>query len=121
RRRGGGRIIALSSVGAQLCFDYFGCVGPVKAAVESLVRYLAVELAPDGILVNTVTAGPVKGGLLDGYPGRPRREPLNPREYLISEEEVVDPVLFLLTHGGMNGASLLLDAAGSLRICEPIS
>jgi NAD(P)-dependent dehydrogenase (short-subunit alcohol dehydrogenase family) len=121
RRRGGGRIIALSSVGAQLCFDYFGCVGPVKAAVESLVRYLAVELAPDGILVNTVTAGPVKGELLDGYPGRPRWERLNPRQYLISEEEVVDPVLFLLTQGGMNGASLLLDAAGSLRICEPIS
>jgi NAD(P)-dependent dehydrogenase (short-subunit alcohol dehydrogenase family) len=120
RKRGGGKIIALSSVGAQLCFDYFGCVGPVKAAVECLVRYLAVELAPDGIQVNTVTAGPVSGELLDGYPGRPRWERLTPRQRLVSEEEAVEPVVFLLTREGCNGATLLIDAAGSLRLCEPV-
>jgi acyl transferase domain-containing protein/NAD(P)-dependent dehydrogenase (short-subunit alcohol dehydrogenase family)/acyl-CoA thioesterase FadM len=121
RRRGGGKILALSSVGAQLCFDYFGCVGPVKAAVEALVRYLAVELAADGIQVNTVTAGPVKGDLLDSFPGRPRWERLVPRQRMITEDESAEPVLFLLTHDGMNGASLLVDAAGSLRLCEPVS
>jgi acyl transferase domain-containing protein/NAD(P)-dependent dehydrogenase (short-subunit alcohol dehydrogenase family)/acyl-CoA thioesterase FadM len=121
RRRGGGKIVALSSVGAQLCFDFFGCVGPVKAAVESLVRYLAVELSPDGIQVNTVTAGPVVGELLDFYEPRPRWERLVPRQHLLIEEEVVDPIVYLLTHNSMNGASLVLDAAGSLRLCEPVS
>jgi NAD(P)-dependent dehydrogenase (short-subunit alcohol dehydrogenase family) len=121
RRRGGGKIVALSSVGAQRCFDFFGCVGPVKAAVESLVRYLAAELAQDGIQVNTVAAGPVLGELLEYYSPRPRWERLVPRQHLITEEEVVDPVLFLLAHSGMSGTALVLDAAGSLRLCEPVS
>ncbi|MCI0459605.1 MAG: SDR family oxidoreductase, partial [Gemmataceae bacterium] len=121
RRRGGGRIVALSSVGTHLCFQKFGCVGPVKAALECLVRYLAVELAPDGIQVNTVTAGPVYGELLDAHPGRPRWERLVPRQRLNSEEEVAESVLFLLTNSTMNGVSLVVDAAGSLRLCEPVS
>jgi acyl transferase domain-containing protein/NAD(P)-dependent dehydrogenase (short-subunit alcohol dehydrogenase family)/acyl-CoA thioesterase FadM len=121
RKRGGGKIVALSSVGADLCFDYFGCVGPVKAAVECLVRYLAVELAPDGIQVNTVTAGPVAGDLLNGYVSRPRWERLTPRQRLLSEEETAEPVLFLLAQDGMNGTTLVVDAAGRLRICEPVS
>jgi NAD(P)-dependent dehydrogenase (short-subunit alcohol dehydrogenase family) len=82
-RRGGGKIVAISSNGSQRFLDYFGCMGPVKAAVECLVRYLAVELGPENIQVNGVSAGPICGELLEKYPDydklRPRWEAVVPR------------------------------------------
>jgi NAD(P)-dependent dehydrogenase (short-subunit alcohol dehydrogenase family)/acyl carrier protein len=124
RRRGGGRIVAISSNGSQRYLDYFGCMGPVKAAVECLVRYLAVELGPDNILVNAVSAGPVYGELLDRYPDRdrlrPRWEALVPRKRLNDEQEVAEAVQFLLTAAGLNGSVLAVDAGGGQRICGPV-
>jgi NAD(P)-dependent dehydrogenase (short-subunit alcohol dehydrogenase family) len=68
RRRGGGKIITMSSPAAHGYVDYFGCMGAVKAAVESLTRSLAIELARDNIQVNCVSPGPVYGELLDKWP-----------------------------------------------------
>jgi NAD(P)-dependent dehydrogenase (short-subunit alcohol dehydrogenase family)/acyl carrier protein len=68
RRRGGGKIITMSSPAAHGYVDYFGCMGAVKAAVESLTRSLAIELAKDNIQVNCVSPGPVYGDLLDKWP-----------------------------------------------------
>jgi enoyl-[acyl-carrier protein] reductase III len=48
--------------------DYFGCMGAVKAAVESLTRSMAIEFAPYNIQVNCVSPGPVYGELLDKWP-----------------------------------------------------
>jgi enoyl-[acyl-carrier protein] reductase III len=120
RRRGGGKIVALSSVGAQRYMDYLGCIGTVKAAVESLVRYLAVELGSDNIQVNAVSAGPVYGELMEQYPEleklRPQCEALTPRQRLNDEQEVAEAVAFLLGSSGMSGSVLLLDAGGCQRI-----
>ncbi|MCI0459604.1 MAG: SDR family oxidoreductase [Gemmataceae bacterium] len=120
RRRGGGKIVALSSIGAQRCLDYLGCIGTVKAAVESLVRYLAVELGADNIQVNAVSAGPVYGELMEKYPDleklRPLCEALTPRQRLNTEQEVAETVAFLLSNSGMSGSILLLDAGGGQRI-----
>lgn len=55
--RGGGRIIALTSMGSTRVMEHYGLVGTSKAALESLVRYCAVELAPLGIVVNAVSPG----------------------------------------------------------------
>lgn len=55
--RGGGRVIALSSTGATRVTAGYSLVGTSKAALESLVRYCGVELAPKGILVNAVSPG----------------------------------------------------------------
>jgi enoyl-[acyl-carrier protein] reductase III len=68
RKRGGGKIITMSSPAAHGYVDYFGCMGAVKAAVESLTRSLAIELAPDNIQVNCVSPGPVYGELLNKWP-----------------------------------------------------
>lgn len=51
------RIIALSSSGATRVIRDYAAVGASKAALEALVRYLAAELAPQGIVVNAVSAG----------------------------------------------------------------
>jgi enoyl-[acyl-carrier protein] reductase III len=58
----GGRIIALSSLGSRQCIPGYGALGSSKALIESLVRYLAVELAPRGIHVNGICGGLVDTG-----------------------------------------------------------
>ncbi len=55
--REGGSIIALSSLGAKRFIPNYGAIGVSKAALEALVRYLAVELAPKKIRVNAVSGG----------------------------------------------------------------
>ncbi len=66
----GGRILALSSLGASHAIPGYGFVGASKAALESLVRTLAQELGPLGIRVNVVSAGPVDTDALKFFPNR---------------------------------------------------
>ncbi|HEU4930173.1 MAG TPA: SDR family oxidoreductase [Candidatus Krumholzibacteria bacterium] len=57
----GGSIVAVSSLGSSRVMPAYGAMGPTKAALESLVRGLAVELGPRGIRVNAVSAGLITG------------------------------------------------------------
>lgn len=66
----GGRIIALSSLGAQRAIPNYAFIGVSKAALEALVRSLSLELATDGITVNTVSAGVVDTDALKHFPNR---------------------------------------------------
>jgi hypothetical protein len=66
----GGRIIALSSLGAHRAMPGYGFIGASKAALESLVRSLAQELGPRGIRVNAVSAGVVDTDALRAFPNR---------------------------------------------------
>src|SRR5205085_8665694 len=54
-----GSIVALSSLGSRGYLPGYAPIGVGKAAIEALTRYLAVELGPSGIRVNTVSGGPV--------------------------------------------------------------
>lgn len=66
----GGRILAMSSLGAIRAIPNYAFIGASKAALESLVRALSVELAPDGISVNTISAGIVDTDALKHFPNR---------------------------------------------------
>ena len=68
----GGRIIAMSSLGAARAIPNYAFIGASKAALESLVRGLAQELGPRGIRVNTVSAGVVDTDALAYFPNRDR-------------------------------------------------
>jgi enoyl-[acyl-carrier protein] reductase III len=70
RMPAGGRIIALSSLGAERAIPGYGFIGASKAALESLVRTLAQELGPAGIRVNAVSAGVVDTHALGFFPNR---------------------------------------------------
>ena len=65
----GSSIVAISSLGAQRVLDNYTLVGTSKAALEALVRYLAVELAPR-IRVNAVSGGVVDTDALEHFPNR---------------------------------------------------
>lgn len=95
----GGRIMAVSSIGAVRAVPNYTAVGASKAALESLIRHLAVELGPKGILVNTISAGVVDTDALKKFPNRDEliagslaRTPLG---RLTSPEDVADVALFL--------------------------
>ena len=57
REGDGGRIIGMSSLGSRFAVPDYSGLGAAKALIETLARYLAVELAPWGINVNVVCGG----------------------------------------------------------------
>ena len=66
----GASIIGISSLGAQRVLENYTLVGTSKAALEALIRYLAVELAPLGIRANGVSGGVVDTGALEHFPNK---------------------------------------------------
>lgn len=63
-----GSIIAISSLGSHHFIPNYGAIGISKAALESMIRYLAVELMPKGIRVNGVSGGLVDTDALKAFP-----------------------------------------------------
>jgi enoyl-[acyl-carrier protein] reductase III len=116
----GGRIIAMSSLGAQRAMPDYGFIGASKAALEAMVRALAQELGPRGIRVNTVSAGVVDTDALSHFPNREqlledfaRRTPAGP---VLRPENVADAVYLLcLPEAAMiNGHTLVVDGGFSI-------
>jgi enoyl-[acyl-carrier protein] reductase III len=70
--RAGSRVLALSSLGSERVIPDYGFIGASKAALESLIRSLNVELAQDGISLNTISAGAVDTDALKYFPERER-------------------------------------------------
>lgn len=56
----GGSILTMSYYGAEKVVDHYNIMGPVKAALEASMKYLAAELGPAGIRVNALSPGPLK-------------------------------------------------------------
>jgi enoyl-[acyl-carrier protein] reductase I len=56
----GGSLTTLTYYGAEKVVEHYNVMGPVKAALEATVRYLAHELGPKSVRVNAISAGPVK-------------------------------------------------------------
>jgi len=111
----GGRIIAMSSLGAQRAMPDYGFIGASKAALESLTRTLAQELGPRNIRVNVVSAGVVDTDALAYFPNREQllanfaqRTPAGP---VLTPDDVAGAVYLLcLPEAAMiNGHTLVVD------------
>lgn len=111
----GGRMIALSSLGASRAIPHYAFIGASKAALEALVRSLAQELGPRGIRVNTVSAGVVDTDALSYFPNREQllaeyaqRTPAGPK--LLPEDVANAIYLLCLPEAAMiNGHTLMVD------------
>ena len=115
----GSSIVGLSSLGSVRVLDNYALVGASKAALEALVRYLAVELAPRGIRVNAVSAGVVETGALEHFPNKEAMLEMgvrNPAGRLVSPEDVADLVVFLCSPGAemIRGQTVVVDGGWSL-------
>jgi enoyl-[acyl-carrier protein] reductase III len=115
----GSAIVAISSLGADRVLDNYVLVGVSKATLEALVRYLAVELAPQDIRVNAVSAGLVETGALDYFPNREEMlgfyRKRTPAGRLVEPEDVADAVCFLASPAAamVRGQTLIVDGGYS--------
>jgi enoyl-[acyl-carrier protein] reductase III len=116
----GSSIVAVSSLGSVRVLEHYVLVGTSKAALESLVRYLAVELAPRGIRVNAVSAGVVDTEALDHFPNKEQmlkhgRE-RTPAGRLAEPDDLADAVVFLTSPQArmVCGHTLVVDGGFSL-------
>ena len=116
----GSAIVAISSLGSVRVLENYVLVGVSKAALEAVVRYLAVELAPRGIRVNAVSAGVVETNALDHFPNREQMisESLarTPAGRLVEPSDVADAVCFLCSPAAemVRGHTLVVDGGFSL-------
>jgi enoyl-[acyl-carrier protein] reductase III len=115
----GSSILGLSSLGSARVLENYALVGASKAALEALVRYLAVELAPSGIRVNAVSAGVVETGALEYFPNREAMLEMgrrNPVGRIVSPEDVAACVTFLCSADAemIRGQTLVVDGGWSL-------
>lgn len=115
----GSSIVGISSLGSIRVLDDYALVGASKAALEALVRYLAVELAPRGIRVNAVSAGVVETGALEHFPNKEGMLEMgkrNPVGRLVSPEDVAGCVTFLCSPEAemIRGQTLVVDGGWSL-------
>jgi enoyl-[acyl-carrier protein] reductase III len=115
----GSSIVGISSLGSIRVLDDYALVGTSKAALEALVRYLAVELAPRGIRVNAVSAGVVETGALEHFPNKEAMLEMgarNPVGRLVAAEDVAACVTFLCSPEAemIRGHTLIVDGGWSL-------
>jgi enoyl-[acyl-carrier protein] reductase III len=123
--KGGGKIVAISSLGSERVLPDYVVVGASKAALESLIRYLGVELAPMNIVVNAVSPGIVETKALNHFSAF-----VDAREQLVSEvasrtptgrlctpEDVANIVYFLCTPQAnmICGQTIIVDGGYSLQ------
>jgi enoyl-[acyl-carrier protein] reductase III len=115
----GASVVGISSLGSVRVLDNYTLVGVSKAALEALVRYLAVELAPRGIRVNAVSAGVVETGALEHFPNKEQMLEMgsrNPVGRLVTPEDVASCVAFLCSPEAemIRGHTLVVDGGWSL-------
>jgi enoyl-[acyl-carrier protein] reductase III len=118
--RGEKAVVAVSSLGAIRAIPNYTAVGASKAALESMVRHLAAELAPQGVRINAVSAGTVDTDALKHFPNRDqlldesaRRTPAG---RLITPQDVANTVVFLCTEFAsmIHGQTILVDGGYSI-------
>jgi enoyl-[acyl-carrier protein] reductase III len=116
----GSSLIAISSLGSIRVLGNYVLIGTSKAALEALVRYLAVDLAPRGIRVNAVSAGVVETQALDHFPNREQMIEMartrTPAGRMVEPNDVADAVVFLCSPEAemIRGQTLIVDGGYSL-------
>jgi enoyl-[acyl-carrier protein] reductase III len=117
----GGRIINISSPGSTWVLPAYFAVGVSKAAIEAVTRYLAVELGPKGIAVNTVSPGFVMTEALNAFPDqlgiRDIASRPTPAGRTITPEDVSNVVAMLCSSDAemIRGQIIVVDGGETLR------
>lgn len=124
QERGGGSIVTISSLGSIRVLPDYVVVGASKAAMETLTRYLAVELAPMNIVVNCVSAGIVETDALKHFRSLQDDHVLvqsaerTPAGRILTPEDVANVVAFLCTPAAemIRGQTIIVDGGYTLQI-----
>jgi enoyl-[acyl-carrier protein] reductase III len=118
----GGRIINISSLGSQKYIENYMPIGTVKAAIESMTRYMAYELVSENIYVNCVSGGIIDTDALNYFKNSEelKEEAINktPLKRLGKPEDIANVVAFLCTEESnwIVGQTIIVDGGLSLSI-----
>ena len=116
----GSSIVGISSLGSTRVLENYVLVGTSKAALEALVRYLAVELAASGIRVNAVSGGVVETGALEHFPNKEdmirAAQERTPAGRMVVPSDIADAVVFLCSPEAdmIRAQTLVVDGGYSL-------
>jgi enoyl-[acyl-carrier protein] reductase III len=115
----GGKIIAISSLGSRLVMPVYTAVGVSKAALEALTRYLAIEFAPQGIVVNAIAAAAVQTEALNVYKPDEKLSTAwqtTPAGRMVQPEDVAKLVAFLCRDESfmIRGQTIIIDGGFSV-------
>jgi len=112
----GGAMLTMTYLGANEVVPHYGLMGPVKAALESLVRYMAVELGPLNIRVHAVSPGPILTRAASGIESfdelMQHAIEKSPLGRTVELEEIANLCAFLCSDAakGMTGQTIYIDA-----------
>ena len=95
----GGSVLTLSYYGAEKVIPHYNVMGVAKAALETSVRYLAMDLGPERIRVNAISAGPIKTLAASG---------IGDFRYILKWNEYNSPLRRNVTIEDVGGAALYL-------------
>ncbi|MEY4066581.1 MAG: hypothetical protein RIR26_2789 [Pseudomonadota bacterium] len=113
--RNGGSIVSMSYYGAEKVVPNYNVMGVAKAALEACNRYLAEDLGPQGIRVNSISAGPIRTLSSSAIPGMRNMldysQKFSPLRRNITGEDVAKSALYLLSDlgSGVTGENLHVD------------
>jgi len=116
----GGKIVGVSSLGSIRYLENYTTVGVSKAAIESITRYLAVELAAKGIAVNTVSGGALDTDALKHFPNRDEllddARINTPAGRMVEIEDMVKTAMFLISDDSdmIRGQTIIVDGGRSI-------
>jgi enoyl-[acyl-carrier protein] reductase III len=121
-KRGGGRIVSISSPGSSRVLPDYVVVGASKAAIESLTRYMAVELAVKNIIVNAVSPGIIETDALKHFDALADKNIIQkasaatPAGRLVTPQDVAEVVAFLCTPASsmIRGQVIVVDGGYTL-------
>ena len=98
----GSHIIAMTSAGGRKNWNYYGAISIAKAAIESIIRQLSIELAPYGISANAIQAGVTDTAALRKIPGNEiminNALKINPHKRLTSPEDIADVIEMFVSY-----------------------
>ena len=112
----GGSMLSMTYLGADEAVPHYGLMGPVKAALESLTRYMAMELGEQGIRVHAVSPGPIltraSSGIASFDDLMANAVAKSPLKRLVTLTEIANLCAFLCTDAssGMTGQTIYVDA-----------
>ena len=117
----GGKIVSISSLGSRFVLPNYTAVGVSKAALEALTRYLAIELAPQGICVNAVAASAVLTEALKFYFKEGLEKDsryVTPAGRMVAPEDVANVVAFLCSEEAfmIRGQTVIVDGGTSVGL-----